>query len=38
MADLGGKIVVSRESGETGNEGHKMLKLWFSNDSGTGGE
>jgi hypothetical protein len=26
MAELGGKIVARRESGEIGNEGHKMLK------------
>ena len=48
MVKPGGKIVASWETGdwtwdndvkwEIGNEGHKMLKCWFSNESGTGGE
>ncbi len=38
MDELGGKIVVRSESGEIGNEGHKILKCWFSNAFGTGGE
>ena len=38
MDEIGGKIVARTESEEIGNEGHKILKCWFSNESGTGGE